>query len=248
MAQLSKLFPFTLPVTIVFLSSSVIAAPQYFSNKAGIVVKLAPSPVKDRFVAEISGTRSKLDENPLELTLNKSNPRSPLYQYKVLGKAKPVLSPADADGMDVFIPGTDAQRVFFNPKESGQVDVASISDRVYFRRKGPNGRDSETFKQATEDFAKRCGFKLVSIMKSPPKELLEIKDIGAYCANALSGATDLCDDNLGKAALKAGLKSFSCEPGAKSGVSFSSGKLTVGFGVNDASLAADVSALLEEKL
>jgi len=245
-----KIFTFALVFSLGNLAGEVARGEsQYFSNGSGIVLKIAPSHLNNKFVAEISGTRTALDEAPMELSIDTSNRFEHLYFKLVLGKRKLILTQKPGEWMSVLVPGSTPQQVFFDPKRADKVDSKAISNKVYFKRLGKTEGDAAKLNDAIQDFKQKCGYELSSqIKQGADKSVTSSHDVGAFCADAISGATSLCVDETGKSALKTGLKHFICEPGGKSGVSFSKGGLIVGFQKDPTSLAAEVAALLEEKL
>lgn len=228
-----------------FISSHAFANAQYFANEQGIVVKMVPSPVKGRFAVEISGTRSELDERPLELIVDKSDPKEFMYIRKVMGKSKFVLTQRSNGPLQVIVPGGKNQFLSFRPKESGSVNAESIINRVYFR---PAAADAKvSLKSAIAQVNSECGATIVGESKLSAGSQDE-KDVEGFCSEALRGVSELCLDALGKSSIKSGLKSFVCELGSSTGVEFAKGQLKVKFQTNTPSLAEEVSAVLEEKL
>lgn len=249
MIKSKKIYFILLSVSTCLASSITRGESQYFSNRAGIVLKIAPSHLKNKFIAEISGTRTALDEAPMELSIDTTNRYEHLYFKSVLGKRKLILVQKPGEWMSVQVPGGSPQEVFFDAKNANKVDSQSISNKVYFKRLGKVEGDSAKLDDAVQEFKQKCGYEISKqIKEGANKSVTSNYDVGAFCADAISGALSLCVDELGKSALKTGLKSFTCEPGGKSGVSFSKGNLVVGFEKDPTSVAAEVAALLEEKL
>lgn len=112
---------------------------------------------------------------------------------------------------------------------------------------------NDLFKQEVEHTNKECGTKISGKIDwssfSKGKVDLTKYSIGdGFCQDTLTGASDLCTDDIGKKALKSRLSQFSCTIGAKESVSFKAGMLSLVFTKESASLRDDVTELLGNSL
>jgi hypothetical protein len=203
-----------------------------------------------KFLVEISGTRTSLDESPMELSVDTSDPKEHMYFKPVLSKRKFVLSQRPGEWMRILVSGAMPQEVTFNDKNAAKVDASALAAKVYFKREGKPSDDSAKLDEALQTFKQKCGYSLSGQIKRAEsnKTLFQKKNVGNFCVDALSGAISLCSEEMGKSALKTGLKSFTCEPGPKGGASITRGGLVVTFDEDQPSLSDEVAALLEETL
>ena len=252
-------FPRTL-VAPLFLATSVVfpalvfakggssGQAQYFANQKGVVVKMVPSPNKGKVIAEISGTALDVDGRAIELNIDRTQKPDVLFTRNIQGTTKYYLkqSPGSWEGLTVVGVEGEMGKVYFVPKMVKSVNGEQLIKQALFLRDANATGPASSFSNAAALFSKQCGYTIKTQIQ--PVVRSETKDTDSYCADALSGAAELCQDDLGKKALKSGLSHFSCAMGGKESVSFKNGRLSLVFTKDSASLKDDVTEILENSL
>jgi len=217
--------------------------PRVLMSSEGIVVTMVPIKPQGnraRVALLVEGTMTKLDGKVRLLLVNELGRGADFVSVDAKGKEGGVAlvsreSWSATRSFSLSVPGRRGSvSVYFDPKRSEKVDTTRILSRLLLRRPGKVGargalekQDQQALAQAAQSAGSACKTSIKAELqaKSFSDQALKVLDAGAACGAALKAIESLCDDDVGRSAVKQKIKAVSCALGASLAVDLRGGKV-----------------------
>jgi hypothetical protein len=212
-------------------------------SSEGIVATMVPIKAQGdtpRVALLVEGTMTKLDGRVRLLLVKEQGRGADFVTVDPKGKeggiallSREVWS--STRSFTLTVPGRrDGIAVYWNPKRSEKVDTTRILNRLLLRRLGKPGARGELDKQdqqAVAQAAQSAGAACKTTIKAELQarsfndQAHKVLDVGAACSAALKAIESLCDDDVGRGAVKQKIKTVSCSLGTSPAVELRGGKV-----------------------
>jgi hypothetical protein len=217
--------------------------PKVLMSSEGVVATIVPLKPKGdqaRVVLLVEGTLTRLDGTVRLLLVKEQGRGADFVALDAKGKEGGVAlvsreSWSATRSFSLSVPGRRGSvAVYWDPKRSEKVDTTRILNRLLLRRLGRVGarselekQDQQTLAQAARSASTACKTSLKAELQSKSFHDQAIKqlDAGAACGAALKAVESLCDDEVGRSAVKQKIKSVSCKLGTGLAIDLRGGNL-----------------------